>query len=327
MNLEDKSYEEIVKNIRLWLKEKTEWEDRYDKYSEAIRPNLDTIKQIKSSFHQWSQLFVYTNVTDAMGSMKFRLRYRGQKVADLFRRGSKIIISTKGYEKKNERDFKCDIKLNNNEWNSEPAICFRKHFSDNPDRTKNSSKGNEEHRIESLLLTEFETSKRIKNIQPVKIAGVARFQMPTPFSGSKIKAIKYSDEKGGGIDILCRIGKARGTQLCVFEVKDENKASEPPEAAIKQALVYGIFIIELLRSKSGAKWWEIFGFNGGLPKKINLTVACAMPYSENINSAVNGKKLIVGSDTIDLQSLFFVENNNKVVRFKTSIQCITRSKE
>ena len=119
--------------------------------------------------------------------------------------------------------------------------------------------------------------KILCNIQPVKLAGIARFQMPTPLSAAKIKEVKFIGPAGGGIDIISRIGAGSATKLCIMELKDENKPDEPPAKVILQGLAYAVFIKELLRSESGAEWWKIFGFSGKLPEQLELYVICVMP--------------------------------------------------
>lgn len=101
--------------------------------------------------------------------------------------------------------------------------------------------------------------------------------MCTPLKASNIKKIAYSGKNGGGIDILSRVGVGKATKLCVMEVKDENKKSEPPAKVIQQGLSYATFIRELLRSESGNAWWKIFGFNGKLPDHLELYVVCVLP--------------------------------------------------
>ncbi|MCL2124097.1 MAG: hypothetical protein FWH34_08385 [Desulfovibrionaceae bacterium] len=115
-----------------------------------------------------------------------------------------------------------------------------------------------EHNIESLLLTEFSKQKKegkgVVGIQPVKYCGF-RFAMATPLKASDHKKISYIGPGGGGIDILARtsVGSVR---LAVIEVKDQYLPSEPPTDALKQAITYAVFILRLLRSKSGCDWWS-----------------------------------------------------------------------
>jgi hypothetical protein len=299
-----------------------EWEERYFHYAEEISPNQDEIKTLKKNFHEWAPLYLYMNVSNAKKGLVFSLRYMGQDVAKLKVTGTKVTISTKRFDEKNDRDFNCGVQLIDKEWRSKEAAEFRKHFMRNPVRTDASGKKNREHRYESLLLTEFSKKKsNIKgliNIQPIKLAGIGRFQMPTPLSASNIKQLKYSKQYGGGIDILARYGIGRGTKLLVMEVKDEY---ETPNNVIRQGLVYAVFIQRLFRSKCGKDWWNIFGFRGDVPKNLDLGVACVMPHSDKgINDTSFGHKTIKnGHDSFHLHYFYFNEVSNKIMNVQTSL--------
>ena len=180
------------------------------------------------------------------------------------------------------------------------------------------------------MLTQFakksSKDKILCNIQPVKIAGIARFQMPTPLYASDIKNVKYAKWEGGGIDILSRIGTGNATKLCIMELKDENAPKEPPAKAILQGLAYATFIRELLRSKCGQKWWKIFGFSGKLPEQLELCVACVMPSTKN-NDIFFANKIIKtnNQDSFHLNYLYFQEVV-KVAKVMTSMkQCSVKN--
>ena len=161
--------------------------------------------------------------------------------------------------------------------------------------------------------------KILCNIQPVKIAGIARFQMPTPIRASDIKNIKFAGSGGGGIDIISRIGTGKATKLCIMELKDENKAKGAPLEAVQQGLAYATFIRELLRSNSGQVWWGIFGFSGILPEQIELCVACVMPSTSNNDTSFANKIIKTTKDSFRLHYIYFQEKDNKVVDIDTSI--------
>lgn len=321
-----------ILEVQKLLKENEEWKARYLKYAKTINANLAKIKEYKTKFNEWAPLYLYMNVTEAKGNMIFSLRYLGQDVAKLKVGADKITISTKGFDKKNERDFGCDVQLKKNKdgdvkWKSDAASEFRSYFSKNPKRTNSSGKKNEEHRIESLLLTEFSKkssdNKFLCNIQPVRLANIARFQMPTPLSGSK--KIKYSGASGGGIDIISHIGKGRSTKLCIMEVKDENVSKEPPQKAIKQGLAYATFVRELLKNNSGKEWWKIFGFNGECPNKPDLYVTCIMPSKTNNDTSFAGNIIEDAQGSFHLHYIYFKEDNNKIVNIEPSFEkCKTK---
>ena len=319
-----------ISKVQDLLEQNTEWKQRYANYAEILNNQqyLDEIRKKKKNFHEWAPIYLYMTVSEAKRRMLFSLRYLGQDVAKLKvgSRNQDITISTAGFEEKNERDFGCVVKFDNCEWRSGKASDFRQHFFGHPERKENSRKKNEEHRLESLLLTEFTkkigAEKLIRHIQPVKLAGHARFQMPTPLSASNMKKLKYSNSKGGGIDIISRIGVGKATKLCIMEIKD---AYESPTKVIQQGLAYAKFVRELLRSDSGEKWWKIFGFKGKPPSKIDFYVVCVMPSSSNNDTSIAGQILKAANDsddTFNLHHMYFEEKDNVLTSIITSLnQC------
>jgi len=306
------------------LHDNNEWISRFEDYAKKIHLNLDTIIKNKKKFHKWMPLYLYMNVKEAKGSMVYSLRYLGQDVADLKIKGDNVAISTLRCDKNNETYFGCKIKLKDNAWRSEKSKEFRKYFKANPKRDDTLGMNNE-HRIESLLLTEFSKSKsQIKslcNVQPVLLANIARFQMPTPLSASKIDSLEYVI-KGGGIDILARVSRGGRRRLCIMEVKDENVSKEPPSKAILQGLAYATFVLKLLRSKSGEDWWKLFGYHVSLPPKhINLYVACVMPsLPDKCDTTFADKEIKIENDSIHLHYIYFKETKNIITEMTTSIK-------
>jgi len=306
------------------------WVRLFSNYANVLHKNEEEIRsKKKKTFNEWAPLYLYMNVTQAKGTMEFSLRYLGQQVATLKVRDGKTTVSTKSFDETNRRDFGCDFKLAGDEWNSKTSAVFRKHFSAQLPRTLESRKRNEEHRIESALLTEFSktnrTDKEFCNIQPVRIAKIARFQMPTPITASNPKKMKYSsgDSLGGGIDILCRVGSGGRSNLCVMEVKDEYNANEPPSMAIKQALAYATFLRELLRSEHCEKWWHVFGFKKPR-KQIKLLVSCVMPApaSGEPDISFGNTTIPFDDDSTDcaiLHYMYFKECDNKIKIVSTSL--------
>ena len=311
---------DVIQETRLLLRANSEWRGRYVDYAKIIRSNVDFIKSVRSSFREWSPLKVYLNITSAKtanNSVSFELRYLGQTVAKLTGKKNKLhkLSTNKKYEKTNRRDFGCNIPLSSADWSGEDAAKFRSYFRNRKGiRNTGDHKKNDEHRLESLLLTEFSRIKNkvIRHIKPVTIGSV-RFPMPTPISASKPnKGIKYSG-KGGGIDILARVGTGgKATRLCILELKDENEKSEPPEDAMKQAVAYATFVRELLRSDAGEDWWKLFGFGGKIPEPLELYAACVMPSNRYNNYSFGNMELNIERDTIKLHYLYFTEENNKI---------------
>jgi hypothetical protein len=289
---------------------------------------------MRASFHEWDPLYVYLNVSSAKNansSVQFELRYLGQTVAKLIRnKKTPPILSTTGFDNLNRDYFGCKISLKD-DWTGEESLKFRRFFKTREDKSGNGAKRNEEHRLQSMLLTEFSKAKdkTILGIKPVTICGV-RFPMPTPLSASNHTHISYSEVHGGGIDILARIGTGgKSTRICIMELKDENNSKEPPLDVMKQAIVYTTFIHELLRSNTGPSWWTLFGFKQSIPEHLELFAACVMPSGKS-NVRFDDICLDVGNDKIKLGQLYFDDtkgglnmnipesNLGQYVRFKES---------
>ena len=312
---------------------KDEWLERYKGYSKALLANKESIKTNSKFFHEWAPLYFYLSISNAKiakTTLTLDVRYRGQKVATLKSKKSVVTISTKvkvgtnWLFERNNRDFNCNIELDDN-WRSEKAKQFRQHFSKNPHRnTTDNNKRNEEHNIESLLVTELakksSVDKQILNVQTVDFENF-RVSMKTPVRASKKDVISYSKQYGGSIDILARTGRGRGTYLTVIEVKDENKKSEPPLTALKQAIRYAVFIRELLRSEIDNEWYKLFGFSGEVPKnKLTIRVACAMP-DNNSDKSFEKMKLPIEDDVLEFHYIYFKydKENNQLANFQTSL--------
>lgn len=316
----------VINETRMLLDNDREWLDRYIKYAEKISGNMDVIKKVRSSFREWSPLKVYMNTTSAQNAkvnVNFELRYLGQTVAKLTGNKDKDHkLSTKGYEDKNDNYFGCEICLSAVDWRGKEAKDFRNFFKNKiSDGNAVVNPSNEEHRLESLLLTEFsrKKEKELQYIKPVMIGGL-RFPMPTPISASNHKAVKYSGITGGGIDILTRTGTGgRATNLCIMELKDENIKSEPPKDAMKQAVAYSTFIRELLRSNAGEAWWKLFGFGGALPNPFVLYAACVMPSNTGNDYSFKDMELNIYDDIIKLHYMYFTEVNNKIKSVDTTL--------
>ena len=331
-----KECEETVSQVKKLLNENPEWIQRYANYAKLILKRKDELINKKTRFREWKPLYLYMPVGEAKGKMAYSLRFLGQDVAKLKVKKENITISTKGFNGNNLAHFDCDIKLDELDWKSREASEFRKHFSNKVKVRNNIGKKNEEHRIESLLLSEFSKSKspekKLLRIQPVRFGGHARFQLLTPLKASDVKALAYSGPNGGGIDIISRVGTGKATKLCIMEVKDENVDKEPPTTVIQQGLAYATFIRELLRSKSGKGWWEIFGYSGNVPAELEIYVVNAMPFSITNNNtdfenmiikAEKDCKSEYSGDRFKLHYLYFHQQNNHIDNISTSLaKCI-----
>jgi hypothetical protein len=308
LNSKKMDYKEVVSDVNGLLASQKEWEERYAAYAKSLSVNENDYRDSRKKFQVNSPLYVYTNITQAKGTCEYDLRFAGQSVATIKVVRGKVFISTKNKDKSNKKFFEFTTPLHNTDWNSPDANKFRKHF-------KNCEKNGKspEHQVENRLLAEFRKKlraddKKLCNIQPVTLFGQF-FQMPTPFTASGTE-IKYSKEKGGGIDILSRIKHLDNKpNLCVMELKDENKAAESPAKVMKQAVAYATFIAQLLRSKSGNEWYRLFGFNSNVPENLTIDVAIVMP-ADTIRNEKFGEELEVCSNTtLKLYSLYFEKDS------------------
>lgn len=295
---------------------KQTWIGVFASHANEICKNIDKVKKARKTFHRFGELWVYSTISNIKWRPNtFSLRVFGQNVADVDVdvKKKKVKLSSK---KENKDFFNIDDVVEG-EWHSPEAVSFRKSFKKVGD---NWSVKSPEHKIENYLLREFSKrtrneGKKLCNIQPVTLCPNTFFQMNTPFMASKTPLEFNKDAIGGGIDILARIKTQNdGNCLCVFELKDENKASEPQEKVIQQGLAYATFLAKLLSTKEAEadKWWHLFGFNfkGKVPEKFHIYVASLLPKKAGVTDIIDGKEVIdiEGKVFLHVHSLFFDEN-------------------
>lgn len=341
MSKEDliQDYKNIIATIKETLEMETEWKTRYKNYHNKILSNQSLICNMRRSFRIRAPLCAYFSVSRALqgsnyGKAVFDIRYQGQSVAEVLvekannssngnSNFSVWLVVDKKKQFNNKRDFHFTLdedvpKLKVSWRDSEEAKLFRKFFADEPQRSQNAKRRNQEHKVESEILTDMlKTSavgKNLLHFQPVLLCG-ARFQMPTPFMASQIKdgIITYAAEKGGGIDILARTGTGgRNTTLCVIEVKDENKSKESPQVAMKQAIAYATFIWKLLRDKdNGQAWWSLFGFSQKPHENLIIYPTVAMPKGKK-DEIFPGEEIVLDEkDKLKLQYIYIDTNSDK----------------
>lgn len=311
------SFENIAKETMDLLNNNTEWIDRYSSYADDIISRIDIIKKAKSMFRCRKPFGVYistSNAKDGVNVVRFSLRYKGQHIAELnvnAAKGTVTINTDSKTVKSNIEQFGFDRVLSNAPWQSEEAKELRNFFL-----KKSPYKDNHiEHMLESLILGELlkKHKTKLRGIKPVQIGGV-RYSMPTPLKASGT-SVEYSAQYGGGIDIFTRCRIASEVRLNVMELKDENIKAEPPEKVIKQAIKYAVFIQYLLRSKSGKKWWKLFGFSRTLPEHITINATCLMPVGYCNDKSFANKTIDVNGDTIELHYIYFTgDYNNEVLK-------------
>lgn len=311
------NYQATVTHVQDLLANHQEWKERYKKYIDVInkKSENDTFKGARERFYVPAPFHLYMPLSMAVNECSdkytvFDLRFHGRSVANLLinhDEDKSVILKVKkpkavckalrlvGRNKDADTLEKFAEKI---DWNSQDARNFRKIYATLEvcikDNVKKYLPGQPEHDLESELLQNYSQKssegKEVSYIQPVTMMGSnARFQMPTPIKASSVKkGIEQLEHsvKGGGIDILARMGSGRNAVLAIIELKDENTVSESPEKAICQAIAYASFIHELLRSESGQKWWNFFGFGGCIPNKLTIRAIIEMPY-KNIKGCVD----------------------------------------
>ena len=166
-------------------------------------------------------------------------------------------------------------------WHASEVVDFRKMIKSI--YKENALLASDEHAHESTLLHIMNgNSKYFAGIRPVLLEK-AYFQMPIPFMASKAKngKLEYAGKSGGGIDILARKRLGTKNEICVIELKDKYEKGEEPIKAIRQAIVYSVFIMCLLNSKKadGEKWYKYFGFNSAL-KDLTINAVICMPFKK-----------------------------------------------
>lgn len=322
-DIRERLKEAIIQTDEILNKDRN-WEKIYENRANSILENEKEQAKLRKKFYKRKPFTYYETISRInKNEMNISVRYLGQEVAEIaVKNDEDVTISTKKYNKSNKNNFDCNIELDNVSWNkSEKAKKFRKFFMEREALRNNKDKNNEEHRIESALLTEFlkESSKDklLCGIQPVTFVGF-RLPMPTAITASKnIELGGKNGACGGNIDILAR---TKGKKITVIELKDENKPQENIDKVLEQATAYAIFILNLLHSNSGEKWYKIFGFNGSIPKKITIRVCLAMPIKKDgTYETFETFPLPYGEDKLEYHWIYFEESDKKIKRIESSL--------
>lgn len=337
-------YDAVVERVKNLLKDNQEWHDRYAGYADALSTAAPTLQAAAKKFRVPAPFQLYLSVSMAKKCTKdkafFELRFHGRSVATLMvslkndevqlaaKKPDAICNALQNLEMTDAVNHLAVCAANKNiSWKSEEAKLFRKIYSDLELKMTSgevSLPGQPEHDMESWLLQNYaqksSVGKELLYIQPVTMAGTdAKFQMPTPLRASNAKdgteQITYAKQYGGGIDILARMGRGKQTTLAIMELKDENKKTEPPEKAIRQAIAYATFIRALLRdTECGSAWWHFFGFGGEIPKKLNLKAIIVMPNAPGTATDFVGETISLGKNddkiTEDTLTLGYIYRGN-----------------
>lgn len=301
--------QEIIDRTISELAAEKDWQVRYAEYADEILKHQDHYKKMFNKANVSFPLSAYTTIGKLKKeSCEYDIRYLGQSIGTLTikKNGERIFaVSKDGYTDLKEKRGITDLPIldKKEQWDSTKMTKCRsilKHFDVSDAKTHSP-----EHKCENLLLKEFSKTKSDKksllHIKPVKFGG--KFvQLTTPLNASNHKnGPKYS-QTGGGIDILARVGVGANSHLCVIELKDENRRSEPMEVVLQQALSYAVFLAQLLDDERSEKWWKVLGYKD--EKKVNkvIDVVGLMPKGTEIDYKEDYK---VGSFTLRMRTLYF----------------------
>lgn len=137
------------------------------------------------------------------------------------------------------------------------------------------NKENEQEKIESVLLSEFSKTSRgtkiLPGIQPIRIGNLY------PPLLIPVKSTKPDTEY---INILTRT-KVR--KLTIIEVMRENQTSE---SAFIQATNKAVFLLNLMNSISGDKFYKIMGYHGKKTSRA-LNIKVCIVIDEKSSSKLN----------------------------------------
>ena len=242
-----------------------------DRWAETLESCLEDVHLRRNDFRQWDRLNVYLSYSMATArTPTFSLRFLGQEVGKILSRNGKDntrLRVTKHHEESTRNAFGIDFVARTCDWKSEDASKFRESFRD----PKKMGPHSPEHWIESRFLEEMRTKDRskfcgtLKNIQPVLLHGCP-FQCPVPIGASEGRP-KQSPR--ANIDILAR---GAGRRLAVWELKRPGITAH----SLDQVYIYAVTLAKMLRSNHGDKWFRFFGFNGPVPKSLELDAVVAV---------------------------------------------------
>lgn len=306
-----KSNQEIINETLLELSKEPDWQARYAEYAAKMLKHEDAYVKMSRKVHVEFPLSAYTTISKMTKSgCELDIRYLGQSIGILSIKesGKPQFLFSNGYtDLRTKRGFSNlpdNLNPDGEDWDSKKMSSCRSILR-NAD-VFDTQTHSPEHKCENLLLREFSKSKSKEksflHIQPVKFGG--KFvQLTTNLTASKKNEVSYS-KKGGGIDILARVGVGANSHLCVFELKDENHLSEPMEIILQQALSYAVFLAQLLDDPRSKNWWKVLGYKGEVEPKHLIDVVGLMPQKKELEEMIEDEYK-VGSFTLRIRSLYF----------------------
>jgi len=298
----------LAKEIKQkWLQNSTAFEEKLDKWLSAAQEGNKLIPHAKAKFYQPYPLRAYTAInkckpkTKLFKAVVISLRFLGQEVANLIVPDPEAQLEiTKKQLKANQKYFNQKSPVGMYNWKSSTeAKKFRKHFKRKIKEESNIKTAIPEHSYESKIICEMLKRRKfrgtLRNIAPVMIGGLP-LQMPLPISGSS-GSPKISN---GHIDILAR----RNNKLSIWEVKRPGIYKD----ALKEAYIYTVTLLKILRSRKGKKWYKLFGFSRKLDPSLRVEAIVVLSISdrqkevfkEKIEEYRSKMPLKVGKDLIEL---------------------------
>lgn len=328
------NYQAFAEYVQKELHNNSSWRDRYNRYAELLLQNEARIKEQRQRFRRSSVLYPYLSIGRVgKENILFNLRFLGQSVGDIRVDSDDVYLEISEDQAKNSQAyFGCTDESFTTagvyRWAKTTSATIRNDFIK---RLKDSKcfPRQREHMVESALFSELEKSdgrtKALRWIQPISYAGT-RIHMKTAVTASKAKddIITVPEGGGGEIDLFCRRKAGKYSYLTIIEIKDENKKSESPEKAVKQAIAYAVFIRELIRSNSGNKWMKIWGVDHQhWQEGVTLNAVIAMPKKSGDDLSFAGKEIKVGDDKIKLHYIAFLGDkkprDGEHIDFETSL--------
>ncbi len=323
-----KEYEEWANYISQILQEERSWVKFYTDYAGKLIKNRKEYSESRSKFREPRPLRAYLTIGIVKDNKKkFDLRYLGQSVGCIVvKSDGGVCLEVSDTQAKNSQEYfgykLGEIKGAN--WsNSLEAKEFRRFYREECEGTPRQK----EHMVESALFSETgkrsSKNKTLCNITPVAYAGT-RIHMKTAVSASASgkKGSATVSAAGGEIDLLCRrsIKAGRGeSRLVVIEIKDENKKTESFDAAMKQAISYGVFIRELIHSEAGKYWMDLWGMKNQKHEGFRIDCVVAMPEGET-KPSYKGECIKIGeNDYLELHYMELTNIDHDDVIFNTSM--------
>ena len=313
------------------------WKSIYERYADQILKNRGKYVQNKKEFQVNSPLTAYSTIGKVMSDSNtclYDLRFAGQSVGMISVKNGRVKLTVSDKEAKYSQEkfgFKDGKALKDVDWKTDKGAQSFRRFFYGLKNNKELKVKSQEHRLENLILQEFSKKLRAQekllcNIQPVRLGGLF-FQLTTPLKASLHQpTISLTPNKngatGGGIDILARTrNESNEVRLTIIELKDENNPSEPQKDVMLQAMTYATFVAHLLRSKSGDKWWEIFGFNGSTNQHIDLNVVSLMPSGDTQKGELTTIDLPELNVSLHPYTLYFdIDDNGNPCAFNGTLQ-------